>query len=184
MHMATPIGTLTTNTNPGSKYFDAAREAKYDQTVAQIDSGALVNYAYALTPGSTILDTLLSPSVKVTRVQQVKAASGEPVVQIDFEETARHQGRTGRWKSQLVLSPEQGWGLTAFSRTTGQGSEQVTYRVRVAYAGMTEGVPLVGQIETETLQGQQARTIRREGIEVTEFLLGDPDDYYFTSFAF
>lgn len=181
LHLATPDGSLTTYMAPGSEFFDDAKQTGYAGTVAQIDKGSLLNYPYSLDGTTTILDMLLNPSVKVTSVKKTKS-SGEPLVQIGFQETAQHAGRTGLWKSMMVLSPSDGWGLRSLTRTLGQGSDQVSQTIKVSYSGQQDGIPLVQTIAQETLNG--TTPVRRESIEVTETKFGDPDNYYFTSFAF
>jgi hypothetical protein len=181
MQMATPQGSLNTLTGPKSDYFDDARETSYDETVSQIDAGCLLNYPYSLDSSGTILDTLTKGGVKITSVKKIESL-GEALVQITYEETATHAGRTGTWKTRLVLSPADGWALRGFTRTMGTGSNQITQRAKLSYSGVQDGVPLVQTIESETLEG--GRPIKREAVDVTEVKLGDPDDYYFTSFAF
>ena len=181
LRMATPQGSLTTTMDPGSKFFDDATQTGYADTVSQIDNRCLLNFPYALDSNGTILDMLLNPGVKVTGVKKTKG-DGQPLVQINYEETSRHEGHTGLWKSQLVLSPSEGWALQGFTRTLDRGSNQVIQRAKLTYSGAENGIPLVESIQFESLEG--GKSIRRESIEITKFKLGDPDDYYFTSFAF
>jgi hypothetical protein len=179
--MATPYGSLSTTTAPGSEFFDGAQQTGYAETVAQIDNGCLLNYPYSLDGNGTILDMLLKPGVKVTSVKKIDSF-GEPLVEIHYDETARHGGHTGLWKSSLVLSPKEGWALRGFSRSMGQGSDQITERAKLTYSGVENGIPMVASIQSETLKG--AKSTRQESIEISDAKLGDPDDYYFTSFAF
>ncbi|MEX2315873.1 MAG: hypothetical protein WD669_01885 [Pirellulales bacterium] len=181
MRIAAPQGSLLTTMDSGSKFFDDATETGYADTVSQIDNRSLLHFPYALDSSGTILDMLLNPSVKVTSVKKIKG-EGKTVVQINYEETSRHEGHTGLWKSQLVLSPSDGWALLGFSRTLDGGSNPVTQRAKLTYSGFEDGVPLVESIQFESSEG--GKSIRKESIDITEFKLGDPDDYYFTSFAF
>lgn len=180
MSMATPIGSLSTYMAPGSQFFDDARQTSYADTVSQIDNGCLLKYPYSLDEGGTILDMLLKPGVKVTAVKTIKS-DGQELVKIDYEETAQHAGHMGLWNSSLVLAPAEGWALRGFTRTSGQGSDQVTQRAKLTYSGIENGIPLLDSIESETLWG---RSKQREAIGVSKIKLGDPDDHYFTSFAF
>jgi hypothetical protein len=181
MQMATPQGSLNTVTGPKSDYFDDARETSYDDTVSQIDSGCLLNYPYSLDSSGTIVDALTKGGVKITAVKKIESL-GEALVQIAYEENASHAGRSGTWKTRLVLSPSEGWALRGFTRTLGSGSSQVVQRAKISYSGAQDGIPLVQSIESETTDG--GRPVKREAIDVSEVKLGDPDDYYFTSFAF
>jgi hypothetical protein len=52
----------------------------------------------------------------------------------------------------------------------------------VTYSGVTEGIPLVESIERETVTG--GKSTRRESVQISKARLGDPDEYFFTSFAF
>jgi hypothetical protein len=181
MQMATPWGSLNTVTSPGSSFFDKASETPYADTVSQIDSGCLLNYPYSLDSGGTILDMLLKPGVKVTSAKKIESL-GESLVQITYEENARHAGSSGLWKTRLVISPGEGWALRGFTRTMGHGSSQVTQRAKLTYSAVQDGIPLVQSIESETSTGKSP--LKREAIDVTDATLGDPDEYYFTSFAF
>lgn len=179
--MATPWGSLSTYTAPGATFFDDARETPYADTVSEIDSGCLLNYPYSLDSDGTVLDTLLKPGVKVTAVDESESL-GQALVQITFEETARYAGRMALWKTRLVISPSEGWALRGFTRTTGQGSNQVTQRTKLSYSGFEDGVPLVQSIEAETAEG--TTPVKREAVEITEVKLGTPDGYYFGSYSF
>jgi hypothetical protein len=182
LQMATPIGSLSTYTNAHStsQVFDDARERSYGDTLSQIDNDCLLNYPYALDSSGTILDMLLKPGVKITEVKKIDA-QGESFVQISYEETGTHAGHSGKWKGRLVVSPSEGWALRGFTRTLA-GSHPVTQRAKLTYSGEQDGIPLVSTIETETLEGKTP--VKREAIEITDSKLGDPDEYYFTSFAF
>ncbi len=78
MFMATPIGSLTTSANPGSKVFDSARQLKHATATATIENSVLLKYPYAIKGDTPILDMLLSPSVKVTDVKRVKSVWPDP----------------------------------------------------------------------------------------------------------
>ncbi len=181
MRMATPYGSLVTVMRPDSDFFDDAKETSYGNTVSKIDAGCLLNYPYSLGSEGTILDMLLSPSVKITRVKQIEDG-GRKLVRIDYQQQATYAGRSGIWTASLVLSPSESWALCGFTRTLGQGSGQVLQQAKLVYSGFEEDVPLVRSIETETVAG--GRTTKREAISVTEIKLGTPDDYYFTAFAY
>jgi hypothetical protein len=181
MRMATPYGSLVTTATPGAEAFDDATETGYAETVAQIDNRSLLNFPYALDSNGTILDMLLSPGVKVTGVERINA-EGRPLVQINYEETSRHEGHSGLWKTQLILAPDEGWPLVSFTRTLSQGSHELTQRARLAYSGNAGGIPLVESIEFESTEGRTL--LRQESVKVSNFKLGDPDEYYFSSFSF
>ena len=182
MRMATPYGSLSSYTAPGAKFFDNAQQTPYAETVTQIDNGSLLNYPYSLSSTGTILDMLLRPGVKVTSATTFKS-KGQALVQINYEETAKHAGHMGLWKSSVVLSPTEGWCLRGFTRTSGQGSDAITERAKLSYSGVNNhGIPLVQSIEAETLAGKSS--IRQEAIGVSKIKFGDPDDYYFGSYSF
>lgn len=182
MRMATPYGSLSTYTAAGSQFFDNAQQTPYAETVAQIENGSLLNYPYSLNATGTILDMLLNPGVKVTSAKAFKS-KGQELVQIDYEETAKHAGHTGLWKSSLVLSPAEGWGLRGFTRTSGHGSGAITQRAKLSYSGVnSDGIPLVQSIEAETLAGESS--IQRETIGISKIKFGDPDDHYFGSYSY
>jgi hypothetical protein len=181
MRMATPWGSLSTYTAPGSKFFDNAKQTSYGETVAEIDKVSLLNYPYALDASGTILDMLLNGGVQVTSVKSFKS-EGQQLVKISYQESASHAGRTGLWDSWLVLSPGEGWALRGFTRTLGQGTGAITQRAKLTYSDSTDGVPQVQSIEAETVAGRTP--IRREAIQVSKIKFGDPDRYYFDSFSF
>ena len=103
---------------------------------------------------------------------------------IDFEETVQHKEHTAIWKSWVVLAPEEGWAVREFQRASGRGSQRVVHRTKLWYSGVANGVPLVQAIETETLKGEPPKCTERAAVEISQIKLGDPSDYYFTSFAF
>ena len=181
MRMATPWGSLSTRTAPGSKFFDDAKQIPYGESVAQIDKASLLNYPYSLDSKGTILDMLLKPDVKVTSAKTFES-EGQQLVKIYYQEMASHAGRTGLWKSSLVLSPDEGWALRGFTRTLGQGSDAITQHANLTYSGSTDGVPHVQSIESQTVEG--GTPIKREAIQVSKCNFGDPDSYYFDSFSF
>lgn len=183
MFMATPIGSLTTSANPGSKVFDNARQLKHATATATIENSVLLKYPYAIQGDTSILDMLLAPNVKVTDVKRVKVGD-RMLVTISYQELFKHQGHTGHWDSSLTLSPSQGWALLDFSRTSGNGSDKITHRASLAYIDGGAGVPLVQSIEAETLRGSSQKCVLRERVDVNDSDLGDPSDYYFNSFAF
>lgn len=179
MRMATPWGSLSTYTAPGSDFFDDAKQIPYDQVVAEIDESSLLNYPYSLNSTGTILDMLLKSSVKVTSTEVVES-EGLKLVRINYEETARYADHQGRWKSWLVLSPAEGWALRGFTRSSDSG--RITQRASLSYSGLRDGVPLLQSIQTETAQGRTPT--RREEIQVTKIKLGKPDSFYFDSWSF
>lgn len=181
MRMATPWGSLSTYTAPGSDVFDNAQQIPYGEVVAQIDNGSLLNYPYSLDSTGTILDMLLNPGVKITSAKTFPS-EGQQLVRINYQETASHAGRTGLWNSSLVLSPDEGWALRGFTRTLGQGSSATTQRAKLTYSGSTDGIPEVQSIESETVSGRTSS--QREAIQVSKIKFGDPDSYYFDSFSF
>lgn len=181
MQMATPWGSLSTYTPPGHKFFKDAQQIPYDQTVSEIDRRSLLNYPYSLDSSGTILDMLLRPGVKVTRVNKVDSP-GNSMVQITYEETAQHAAQAGLWKSSVVLSPAEGWALVGFSRTMGQGSGRITQRAKLTYSGVQNGIPLVRTIESETVRGESVT--RQEAVEVSNIKFGAPDRSYFGSYTF
>ena len=181
MTMATPYGSLNTETGPKSKFFDNAQQRNYSGVVAEIDQQSLLNYPYALDYPSTILDMLQSTAVKVASVKWIRS-QGQAMVQVDYSENGRHAGYSGNWSSTLVLAPTDGWALSSFSRNLSGGSDRVSQRGELQYSGGHEGVPLVQSIFVETSRGN--RVVRRDGVSVTNISFGSPDPVYFDSFTF
>ncbi len=180
MNMATPIGSLNTYKKAGSDFFDNARERKYAGVVEGIDRRSLMNLPYAFDSSGTILDMLLRSSVKVGSVKWIRA-QGEPLVQVTYQEEARHAGRSGVWNSTLTLSPQDGWALRSFTRTL-VGSQPYTQTGQLEYATGADGIPLVQSITVETTEG--SRVIRRESVSVSDIQFGDPGQEWFDSFSF
>lgn len=181
MRMATPVGSLNTETLPGHQYFDDAQQTDYDKTVVAIDRGCLLNYPYALDSQTTILDMLRSSAVKVTGVKWVRI-KGQPLVQVDYLQSAAHAGRSGKWNSTLHLSPSDGWALRSFSRSLGQGHSALAQTGQLEYTSSPKGVPQVQSIRVETTEG--GRPIRRQMVQVNTIEFGPPEPNSFTAFEF
>jgi hypothetical protein len=180
MSMATPIGSLNTYTRPDSQFFENAQQRKYAGVVEHIDRRSLMNLPYALDSSGTVLDMLLRANVKVGSVKWIRS-QGEPLVEVTYQEDARHTGQSGLWNSTLVLSPQDGWALRSFTRTLA-GSRPFTQRGQLEYASGPDGLPLVQSIIVETAEG--TRILRREAVSVEEVKFGDPGPGWFDSFAF
>jgi hypothetical protein len=180
MKMATPIGSLSTYTNPGSKFFDNARQLKYDGVIEDINNSCLLYLPYSFGTGGTILDTLLSPAVTVKNVQWIRT-DGQAMVQVTYDERGQYAGQSGLWNSTIVLSPDDGWALRRFDRSLAGGSKLVQ-RGELSYSGLEGGVPIVQLIRVETRQNGQI--VRQESVTISQFDLGPPDGEYFTSFEF
>jgi hypothetical protein len=180
MNMATPIGSLNTYKKAGSDFFDNARERKYAEVVEGIDRRSLLNLPYSFDSSGTILGTLLRSSVKVGSVKWIRV-QGEPLVQVTYQETAKHGGQSGTWNSTLTLSPQEGWALRSFTRTL-TGSRPYTQRGELEYASGPAGVPIVQSIVLETAEGP--RVIRRESVSIGDVQFGDPGQEWFDSFTF
>jgi hypothetical protein len=181
MRMATPDGSLNTETGPKSQFFDDAQETNYDKTISAIDRGCLLNYPYALDSPTTILDMLLGSAVKVNVVKWVRS-EGEPMVQISYVQQATHAGQSGRWNSTLQLSPANGWALHSFSRILGQGGNALAQSGHVEYTSGPNGIPQVQAIRVETTEG--SRPIHRQMVQVNSIEFGPPDPNAFTGFGF
>jgi hypothetical protein len=124
---------------------------------------------------------LLSPAVKVSGVKWIRV-QGEPLVQIDYFQTARHANQSGTWISTLTLSPADSWALRSFTRTLGGGSRRISQRGDLQYSNGPDGIPQVQAIYFQTNEG--SRIVRRETVTVGEIDFGAPDDDYFGSFTF
>jgi hypothetical protein len=183
LQMATPQGSLSTQTKPGSKVFDDAQQTSYDKTVDQIAQGSLINYVYGLDVSGNVLDLLLRPDVKITDMKHM-TTNGLPLVRIDFTQQATYGGRNGKWTSWVLFSPSESWAIREFSRSVGQGADRLTQQARLTYSGLEKGIPLVQSIESETLTGNDQKRVRRESIVVSTIKLSEPDGVYFTGFAF
>lgn len=180
MNMATPIGSLNTYTNKGSQFFDNARERTYADVVQEIDRRSLINLPYAFDSSGTILDMLQRATVKVSDVKWIRT-DGEQLVQVTYQEQARHAGQSGIWNSTLTLSPQDGWALRSFTRTL-TGSRPYTQRGQLQYTPGPDGIPLIRSIAVETSEG--TRVIRRESVSVGDIQFGNPGPEWFDSFAF
>jgi hypothetical protein len=181
MRMATPDGSMNAETQPGHKFFDDAQQTGYDQTVAAIDRGCLLNYPYALDAQTTVLDMLRSSAVKVNGVKWVRA-EGEPLVQVSYVQQGTHAGKTGRWNSKVLLWPANGWAVHSFSRALGQGHSAITQNGHLEYTTSPTGIPQVRAIRVETTEGNQL--IRRQMVQVNSIKFGPPEPYSFTAFEF
>jgi len=180
MTMATPYGSLNTETGPNSQFFDNAQQRKYAGVVAEIDQQCLLTYPYALDSPTSILEMLQTSAVRVASVKWIRS-QGEAMVQVDYYEAGRHAGQSGNWNSTLILAPNDGWALRSFNRTL-SGSDRVSQHGELRYTSGDASIPLVQSIFVETSRNN--RVVRRENLSVTDVDFGSPDSYYFDSFSF
>jgi hypothetical protein len=181
LRMATPSGSLNAETLPGHDVFDDAQQTGYDETVAAVNRGCLLTYPYALDSQTTILDMLHSSTVKVTGVKWVRE-QGRPLVQIDYVQEGTHTGKTGRWKSVIRLSPDDGWAARSFSHTLGQGHRAISQTGHLEYTTTPTGIPQVLAIHVETSEGGQL--IRRQLVQVNSIDFSHPEKRSFTAYEF
>ena len=181
MMMATPFGSLNTETRPNSKFFDDAQQRDYASVVTEIDQKSLLTFPYALGSPTTILDMLQASAVKVTKVKWIRRG-GKAMVQVDYHESGRHVGHSGNWNSTLVLSPDDGWALRSFNRVLSGGSDRISQHGELQYSSGENGIPLVESIFVETSRGNHVA--RREGISVKSVDFTSPDPIFFDSFTF
>ncbi len=181
MSMATPIGSLNTYTRAGSQVFSDAQQRKYGSVVESIDRRALLNLPYSFDSSGTILDMLLRSNVKVLGVRWIRQ-QGEPLVEVSYQENARHAEQTGVWNSTLMLAPQDGWALRSFNRTLTANARPVTMRGELQYVSGPEELPSIQAIRIETTEG--SRVMRRELISINELRFGEPGREWFDSFTF
>lgn len=180
LSMATPIGSLNTYKRAGSDFFDNAQERKYGGVVEGIDRRSLLNLPYAFDASGTILEMLLRSNVKVGSVKWIRV-KGTPLVQVTYQENAKHAGQSGVWNSTLTLSPQDGWALRSFTRTL-TGARPYTQSGQLEYGSGPDGIPTVQSIAVETTEG--TRVMRRESVSVGDVEFGDPGREWFDSFTF
>ncbi len=183
LYMATRDGSLTTVRNPGSEVFNDATQLSYGDTKSRIDDTCLLTFPYACVGQGTVLDYLRQSNVKILSVKRIKRDQ-ESFVKINFHETTGRQDRATQWSSWVLLSPDEGWAVREFSRTSGQGDSAVTHRGSVEYDGQQNGIPLASRITSIKEKGPSHTCLERETVLLDNYTPGAPGPEYFTGFDF
>lgn len=183
MYMVTPYGSLDTVQNKNSPTFDDATEDRYQANRSKMQEMCPLTLPYAYDTQTTLADFLQSPRVKITRTDKVER-DGKVLIRISYTQTTGSDDEPGQASGWLLLSPNEGWGLREYSRTSGRGKNQLTASGRLTYSGLQDGVPLVDTIECFEQRGPKATLERRETVAVSNFQHGKVATYYFTADAF
>lgn len=183
MYMATGIGSLVTIRAPGQTVFGNARELKYGDTKTKIQDSCRLNEVYTFASYATVLEFLRQPGVSAVQVKN-STVDGRPMVRVEFREVTGRSDNPKAWKSYFVFSPTEGWAIREYARSTGAGDKEITYRGKLTYAGVREGVPIVDEIQHTELHGRQHKVVLRETVVVSQFKPGEPDEEFFTAFDF
>ncbi len=78
-----------------------------------------------------------------------------------------------------MISPDEGYALREYARTTGQGEQQLTFRGTLTYNVDRNGIPLVEQIDCRQEQGSRGALIQRDVVDVSKFDTEPPRESYF-----
>ena len=178
VYLATPDASLQTFQHPGSEMFDTIKQDDYSEARSRIGDVCPINYAFAFNNRESILEMLLSSNVKVTSFKKGKK-SGETMFQIKYEQQTDPNGRQGPWKCELLISPDEGYALREYSRTTGQGNDQSTFRGKLTYGLDHNGLPLMQSIQCRQEQGPGAKLVERDEINISWFNTETPPDKFF-----
>jgi hypothetical protein len=114
--------------------------------------------------------------VRITRFQRVKD-KGERLYRIEYEQSLDPEGRQGPWKCLLLISPDEGYALREYSRSTGSGGQQVTYSGSLKYSPDIDGVPLIDSIDLRQHHG--STLVDRTVISISKFDTAAPKKGYF-----
>jgi hypothetical protein len=175
--LATPEASLQTKQSPGNEMFDfdSIKEDGYGEARMQIGGLVPLYLAYSFDNQGTILDSL-ARGATITLFKTTHKG-GERLVNIHYEQPVDPQGRQGPWKCTLLIAPDEGFALREYSRTTGSGARQVTFRGRLKYSLSRGGVPLVESIDRRQWQG--GALVERTLINVSQFDTEPPRKGYF-----
>jgi hypothetical protein len=176
--LATPDASLHTYQSPGDPMFDfdSIKEDQYGPAKARIGSLVPLHLAYSFNNQGTIIDSLSRSDVKITGFKTTHK-DGERLVTIHYEQMTDHEGRPGPWNCSLLIAPDEGFALRSYSRTTGSGSRQVTFRGSLKYSVDRHGVPLVESIDRRQFQGNAQ--VERNVVSVSKFDTEPPRKSYF-----
>jgi hypothetical protein len=183
LYLATRDGSLVSTRRPGDQVFDDARELKYGDTKLHIRDTCLLEYPYTFSDHPTLLSFLQQSNVIAVKVTRLKR-NEEILYRIRYTEVAGREDRPETWQSWFLLSPAEGWAIREYSRATGQGDAQVTYRGSLEYELQADGMPLVVHIESSKEFGSPGVCQERTNVVVNTIKNGDPSIQYFTAFDF
>jgi hypothetical protein len=183
LYLATRDGSLATTQRPGDQVFDDARELKYGDTKLHIRDTCLLESAYTFGDHETLLSFLQQSSVIAVKVTRLKR-NGEILYRIRYTEVAGREDRPETWQSWFLLAPAQGWAIREYSRSTGQGNAQVTFRGSLEYDSQADGMPSVARIEFSKESGSPPVCQERDVVVVSKITSGDPSIQFFTAFDF
>lgn len=181
-YIATPEGSLYSYRRPGSDRFDDAKEWSYQQVRAKIDNICAILSPFKFAGEGTILDHLRQPNVRIDKVEDL-VRDGRKLVKITYEDRFVRKGHRDL-PSWYLLSPGEGWAVREFSRTSNDAGHVTINRGQLEYSDMVGGVPLVSRIETWREKGPSHTLVRHEVVEINRVINRDPDEWYFTGFAF
>jgi hypothetical protein len=176
--LATPDASLHTYQTPGDPMFDfdSIKEDQYGPAKTRIGHLVPLHLAYSFNNQGTILDALSRSDVKITGFKTTHK-DGQRLVTINYEQQVDPEGRQGPWKCSLVIAPDEGFSLRAYSRTTGTGSRQITFRGSLKYSVDRNGIPLVESIDRRQFQG--ATQVERNVVSISKFDTEPPRKSYF-----
>lgn len=142
---------------------------------------AMCPYTFPYTMGArqgTILNMLQSGGTTITSFK-TGTLDGQRMVRIKYKQQVDPQGRRGPWTCTAYISPEEGYALRRFSRSTGQGSRQLTLSGSLSYTINPDGIPLLERLERSEKQGDNV--VERQTMSVSKFDTTRPTDYWFTA---
>lgn len=180
---ATPQASFYGIGHPGAVGIDTSSQWSYEQTKAKIKAAFPIDQPYSLGANSTILELLRRPQVKVESLKKVKQ-KGEGLVKVSFDEPV--QGKNGKpkeSKSWVLLAPSQGWAVRGYSKTTGQGADEMTLRGTLSYT-MRDGVPVIEKVENWQEKGAGRTCLLHEVISISRFKGDDPPVVTYTADGF
>jgi hypothetical protein len=178
--LATPDASLQTYQTPGNQMFDfsSIKEDSYGEAKTRIRDLCPINYAYSFDNQTSILDMLQSGNVRITSFKTGKL-NDQRMFQINYLQEVDPDGQQGPWTCSILISPEEGYAMRQYSRTTGRGDAAVTIRGSLSYGLDHNGIPLVERIERRREQGARAALIQRDNLNITSFNTQTPDMIYF-----
>ncbi|HEX3724789.1 MAG TPA: hypothetical protein VHV08_01040 [Pirellulales bacterium] len=163
-------------------HIDTSKELTYAEARSRIAAAFPIDQPFAL-GSSTVLDVLRGSQVNVESVKKL-THKGEKFVKIVFDQSTGNKDKPETAQSYIILSPSEGWAVREFSKTTGQGNDQLIVRGKISYGDTRDGVPIVDKIETWRYEGPERVCVLHEVVAVSRFVYGDPSSYTFTADAF
>jgi hypothetical protein len=170
--LATPTASMQGYQRPDRQLANAnMKEISYDEARARVRDVCPLSFPYSMGTQGTILDMLQSGGTKVTSFKTGKL-DGEPMIQITYEQQVDPNGRYGPWKCTLHISPDEGYALRSFSRTS-TGGQPTTVRGTLSYDVDINGIPLMRSLAQRTQQG--GSVTERLSVSISNFDTARPD---------